>query len=109
MLNCSEASPTIVVVKHLLLRYNSNEPDVSIAKESELYQIDEVSRKVASNKQEAVRVGQVIVLSQDDQEVLRQLQHHFLARGYRVCGTRHFVVCQKSSSRYTVLMHQFRQ
>ncbi len=74
-----------------------------------MYQIDEVSRKIAFNKQEAVRVGQMIVLTQDDQEVLRQLQQHFLVRGFRVCGTRHFVVCQKSSSRYTVLMHQFRQ
>jgi SAM-dependent methyltransferase len=70
--------------------------------------LDQHSKSVV-NKQEAVRVGNVLVLSEHDRHALLQQQQSLSARGYLVSETRHFVVCQKSSSQQTVLMHTFDQ
>ncbi len=56
-----------------------------------------------------MRVGNLVVLAQRDQEVLKQQKQSFLARGYRVSETHHFVVCQRAPSRQTLLIHPFGQ
>ncbi len=61
------------------------------------------------NKQEAVRVDNLIVLAQHDQKALKQQKQSLLARGYRVNETQHFVVCQKQSTHQTILMHTLGQ
>jgi SAM-dependent methyltransferase len=74
-----------------------------------LHNIDDVAQNFELGKQEAVRVGSLIVLAQHDQKALNQQKRNFLAKGYRVSETRHFVVCQKQSSHQTVLIHTFGQ
>lgn len=70
--------------------------------------LDQHSKPVV-NKQEAVRVGNVIVLAQHDHIALLKQKQSLFARDYRVSETRHFVVCQKHSSPQTVLMHTLGQ
>ena len=60
-------------------------------------------------KQEAVRVGNLVVLAQPDQAALDRQKQLFLTRAYHISGTQHFVVCQKPMSRQTVLLHIFGQ
>ena len=70
--------------------------------------LDQHSKSVV-NKQEAVRVGKVIVLARHDRIALLQQEQRLSARGYRVSETRHFVVCQNQSSHQTLLMHTLGQ
>lgn len=65
--------------------------------------------KPALNKQEAVRVGNLIVLAQHDQKVLKHQKQRLLSKGYQVSETQHFVVCQNQSSHQIVLMHTFEE
>ena len=74
-----------------------------------MHNIDNVAQNFDLGKQEAVRVGNLIVLAQHDQGGLNQQKRNFLAKGYRISETRHFVVCQKQSSHQTVLIHTFGQ
>ena len=66
-------------------------------------------KKIVSERQEGVRVGNLIVLAQPDQHSLNRSKDYYLARSYQVHETPHFVVCQKSSSTYTIVMHLFGQ
>lgn len=63
----------------------------------------------AIGKQEAVRVGNVIVIAQHDHKALEQQKQHLFTKGYRVHNTHHFVVCQHPLLHRTVLLHLFRQ
>ncbi len=63
----------------------------------------------ALSKQEAIRVGKLIVLAQHDQLALKYQEQRFHTKGYRVRETPHFVFCQKQSPHQTVLMHTFGQ
>lgn len=60
-------------------------------------------------KQEAVRVGKMIVLAQHDHTALKQQKQHLLSKGYQVSETQHFVVCQNPSSQQIVVMHTFEE
>ena len=77
--------------------------------EDELHEINGRTQNSVLSKQEAVRVGNVIVLAQHDHIALMQQKQSLVARDYRVSETRHFVVCQKHSSHQTVLMHTLGQ
>ncbi len=77
--------------------------------ENRLHQLGDVSQKLIPNKQEAVRVGNLVVLAQHDQEALNQQKGKFLTRNYQVDETVHFVVCRKPSDPQTVLLHTFGQ
>ena len=63
--------------------------------------------KPASNRQEAVRVGHVIVLAQHDKEALDHQKQHLLSK-YWVNETAHFLICRKRSSNQCVVMHTFK-
>jgi SAM-dependent methyltransferase len=71
-------------------------------------ELDQHAKSVVT-KQEAVRVGKVIVLAQHDRIALLEQKQRLAARGYRVSATRHFVVCQKPTTHHTVLLHTFGQ
>lgn len=58
-------------------------------------------------KQEAVRVGNLVVIAQPDQERFFLLGRHLWKKGYQLSETAHFVVSQKPSSLETVLFHRF--
>lgn len=59
------------------------------------------------HKQEAVRVGNLVVLAQRDQKGFQQQKQVFATRGYRLSETSHFLLCRKPSSTPIVLMHRF--
>lgn len=59
--------------------------------------------------QEAVRVGNLIVIAQPDKDLFYQLRQRLLARGYQVSETTHFVVCHKRPSDEFVILHRFEQ
>src|ERR1700676_4713482 len=63
----------------------------------------------AFTKQEAVRVGKVIVLAQHNHTVLKQQRQRLLLKGYQDSETPHFVVCQNPSSQQIVVMHTFEE
>ena len=77
--------------------------------EDELHEINGRTQNPVLSKQEAVRVGNLVVLAQPDQVALDQQKQHFLARAYQISETQHFVLCQKPFSHKTVLMHTFGQ
>ncbi len=74
-----------------------------------MHNIDDVAQNFDLGKQEAVRVGSLIVLAQHDQEALNRQKWNFRGRAYHISETQHFVVCQKQSSHQTVLIHTFGQ
>ncbi len=61
------------------------------------------------NRQEGVRIGNVIVLAQENRAALEEYKQRLLAQSYQVHETEHFVVCQKRSSNRTILLHLFGQ
>jgi 2-polyprenyl-3-methyl-5-hydroxy-6-metoxy-1,4-benzoquinol methylase len=60
-------------------------------------------------KQEAVRVGNLVVIAQPDQERFSRQEQGLRTRGYQVSETAHFVVGRKPSSPHFVLLHRFEQ
>lgn len=60
-------------------------------------------------KQEGVRVGDVVVLAQPDPHVLQRRKERYIAHGYHVQETAHFVVCRKASVATSFVLHTFRQ
>ncbi len=61
----------------------------------------------AVNKQEAVRVGSLIVIAQPDQGRFSLQVRRLRTKGYQVSETAHFVVVLKPSSLEKVLLHRF--
>ncbi len=62
-----------------------------------------------SEKQQGIRIGDLIVLALQNTEMLRQWKHQFLDRSYCVTETPHFLVCQREASVQTVVMHALTQ
>src|ERR1700719_2667090 len=60
-------------------------------------------------KKEAVRVGNLIVIAQPDQERFSRQEQCFHSGGYQMSETAHFIVGQKPSSPHFVLLHRFEQ
>jgi SAM-dependent methyltransferase len=60
-------------------------------------------------KQEGVRVGNVTVLAQSDEQKVRHFKQRLIAQSYKVKETAHFVICQKPSENRTILIHTFSQ
>lgn len=59
------------------------------------------------NKQEGVKIGNVIVLAQENRAALNQYTQRLLAQAYQVHETEHFAICRKRSSGQTILLHVF--
>ncbi|MFL5665875.1 MAG: methyltransferase domain-containing protein [Ktedonobacteraceae bacterium] len=68
-------------------------------------QADEAS----GGKQHGVRVGNMIVLAQPNEQRLESFTHRLLAQSYRVRETPHFVVCHEPAANKSLLMHRFSQ
>lgn len=60
-------------------------------------------------KQEAVRIGNFLILAKQDDLALQQHSSDFLARGYQIHKTDHFVICQHPGSEQVILFHTFDQ
>ena len=63
----------------------------------------------AAEKQQGVRIDNLIVLALKTTEALNQRKRNFLAQSYQVTETPHFVVCQRALSGQTIVMHLFTQ
>src|SRR5258708_5158116 len=68
-------------------------------------QADEAS----GGKEQGVRVGNMIVVAQPNDQRLESFTHRLLAQSYRVRETPHFVVCHEPSANKSLLMHRFSQ
>jgi len=64
---------------------------------------------MVSVRREAVRVGNLIVLAQCDEDALRRSKEYYVAHAYHIHETPHFVVCQHDSSPATIVMHTLGQ
>ena len=60
-------------------------------------------------KQEGVRVGNVTVLAQSDEQKVGHFKQRLIAQSYQVKETPHFVICQKRPENRTILIHTFSQ
>jgi 2-polyprenyl-3-methyl-5-hydroxy-6-metoxy-1,4-benzoquinol methylase len=83
-------------------------------KEDRVRQLDNVSvsQHIAGsdfNKQEGVRVGNLLMLAQPGKAALHRYKQRLLAQSYLVSETEHFVICRKPSSNRVLLMHLFGQ
>jgi SAM-dependent methyltransferase len=62
-----------------------------------------------AGKQQAVRVGNIMVLAQPDAQQLESFKCRLQAQSYQVHETPHFVVCQQPLTKKTILLHQMSQ
>ena len=62
-----------------------------------------------AEKQQGVRVGNLIVLAKRDAQHLALFKRRLLAQSYQVDETAHFIVCHKLSMNKIILVHRFRQ
>lgn len=60
-------------------------------------------------KQEAVRIGNVVVMAKQDDLALHKQSDDLLSKGYQISKTSHFVICQQPGSEQTILLHTFNQ
>ena len=60
-------------------------------------------------KQEAVRIGNFLILAKQDDLALQKHSSDLLARGYQLHETHHFVICQRPGSDQIMLLHTFTQ
>src|SRR5260370_11776953 len=60
-------------------------------------------------KQEAVRVGELIVIAQPDGDLFQLEELRQRKKGYQVSETAHFIVCQKPGSSQIILLHRYEQ
>lgn len=61
------------------------------------------------SKQEAVRIGNVLVIAKQDGLALDKRSADLLSKGYQIRKTSHFVICQQPGSDQFILLHTFNQ
>ena len=61
------------------------------------------------SKQEAVRIGNVLVIAKQDELALDKRSVDLLSKGYQISKTSHFVICQQPGSDQIILLHTFNQ
>lgn len=64
---------------------------------------------VSRKKQEGVRVGNITVLAQPNEQRLVALKQLLIAQSYEIKETAHFAICQKPAQDRTILMHMLNQ
>ena len=60
-------------------------------------------------KQEAVRIGNFVVIAKQDDLALQKQSSDLLAKGYQIRKTSHFVICRRPDSERVILLHTFNQ
>lgn len=85
-----------------------NRRDISLRKtNAELH--NSLIANTLAEKQQGVRVGNLLVLAQHDTQQLTFFKRRLLAQSYQVYETAHFIVCHKLSANKKILMHRFCQ
>ena len=64
---------------------------------------------LTAGKQEGVRVGNVMVLAQSDEQKVNHFKQQLIMQSYQIKETPHFVIFQKPVTNRTILMHTFSQ
>lgn len=66
-------------------------------------------REKQAAKQEAVRIGKIVIQAMQNDEALRVRIHTLQAQCYQISETPHFIVCQQRYSQKVIMLHTFSQ